>query len=347
METLWFALLSLMLTGYVVLDGFDLGAGVLHLLVAKTDMERRQVFASIGPLWDGNEVWLIAGGGTMFFAFPRVYAASFSGFYLALMMVLWLLILRGVSIELRHQLEHPLWKSFWDASFALGSSLLAFLLGVAFGNVLRGVPLDEHGTFKGTLFTNFLLGPHPGAVDWFTALTGAFSVSILAMHGALFLRWKTEGALATRSLRAARLLGIVSAILFALVTLAVFHARPDFFSTWTARPVAWLFSLMVGAGVVSLVRALRGPSERAAFLSSCAIFVGLLGATAAVVFPVLLPSTLSSGYTLTAFNSANDAHTLTIGLIGWVPAFALALGYFTYLFRSFQGKVSVHSMHEG
>src|SRR5712675_3006254 len=141
METLWFCLVAFLIAGYVVLDGFDLGAGAIHLLVAETDAERSAVLSSIGPVWDGNEVWLVAGGGTLYFAFPALYSAAFSGFYLALMMVLWLLILRGISIELRSHIESPIWKPFWDLIFGGSSALLALLYGAALGNVVRGVPL--------------------------------------------------------------------------------------------------------------------------------------------------------------------------------------------------------------
>ncbi len=143
MGNIWFCLVALMLTVYVVLDGFDLGAGAVHLFVAKTDAERRQVIRSIGPVWDGNEVWLIAAGGTLYFAFPLLYASSFSGFYLPLMMVLWLFVLRGVSVEFRSHVEGPIWTGFWDAVFCLASLLLAVFFGAALGNVVRGVPLDS------------------------------------------------------------------------------------------------------------------------------------------------------------------------------------------------------------
>src|SRR5277367_5493653 len=135
METLWFCLVALMLAGYVVLDGFDLGAGIVHLIVARSDSERRQVIGSIGPVWDGNEVWLLAAGGTLYFAFPELYASSFSGFYLPLMMVLWLLMMRAIGIEFRAHIEEQVWKSFWDVTFALGSTLLAVFFGAALGNV--------------------------------------------------------------------------------------------------------------------------------------------------------------------------------------------------------------------
>ncbi|MGZ5971498.1 MAG: cytochrome d ubiquinol oxidase subunit II, partial [Polyangiales bacterium] len=193
MATLWFFLLAFMLTTYVILDGFDLGAGVLHLFVAKRDEERRTVLASIGPVWDGNEVWLLASGGLLVFAFPRVYASAFSGFYMALMMLLWVVIVRGVAIELRSQIDNPLWRAFWDTSFAFSSFVIALVLGVALGNVMRGVPVDATGYFSAPLFTNFGLGPHPGALDWYTVLIGLFAVAALVAHASAYLLWKTEG----------------------------------------------------------------------------------------------------------------------------------------------------------
>src|SRR6516225_10177755 len=194
METVWFAAVSGMLAVYVVLDGFDFGAGILHRSVAHTDVERRTVLAAIGPVWDGNEVWLIAAGGVLFMAFPKVYSAGFSGFYMALMIVLWLLILRGVAIESRSQQENPLWREFWDTVFSLASGLLAVVLGAALGNVVRGVPVDEKGLAGMPLFTNFLPGRDAGILDWYTVLVGLFTLATLAGHGALYLVWRTAGA---------------------------------------------------------------------------------------------------------------------------------------------------------
>src|SRR3974390_3577770 len=170
METVWFCLVAVMVAMYVLLDGFDLGAGAVHFLVAKTNEERRQVIASIGPIWDGNEVWLIAAGGGLFFAFPLLYASAFSGFYLPLMMVLWLLILRGTSVEFRNHIQSPVWIPFWDFFFSVASLLLAVFFGAALGNVVRGVPLDESGYFFEPLWTNFGLSEHTGILDWYTVL---------------------------------------------------------------------------------------------------------------------------------------------------------------------------------
>src|ERR1044072_6828603 len=183
METLWFILVALMLTAYVVLDGFDLGAGIINLYVARNHEERSLVLRGIGPVWDGNEVWLLAAGGALFFAFPLLYASSFSGFYLPLMIVLWLLMLRGVGVELRSHVNDPLWWSFFDFVFSFASLLLAIFFGAAIGNVVRVVPLDAKGYFFEPLWTNFRAGSNPGILDWYTVLTGVLALVTLALHG--------------------------------------------------------------------------------------------------------------------------------------------------------------------
>ena len=203
METLWFVLVAFMLTMYVLLDGFDLGAGAIHPFVAKDDRERRLVLRSIGPVWDGNEVWIIAAGGTLFFSFPLLYAASFSGFYLPLIIVLWLLMIRGLSIELRSHIESPVWASLWDGMFFIGSSLLAVFYGVALGNVVRGVPLGVNGYFFQPLWTNLSpTNPNPGILDWYTILTGLLALVTLVVHGASWVAVKTEGELNAHARRA-------------------------------------------------------------------------------------------------------------------------------------------------
>src|SRR5579872_3502315 len=192
MTILWFTLVALMIAAYVIFDGFDIGCGILHLLIAKTNEERRMVLQSIGPVWDGNEVWLLAGGGTLFFAFPAVYAASFSGFYLPLHMVLWLLISRAVGIEFRHHLHNQVWRDFFDGLFSVASMLLAIFFGAALGNVIRGVPLNAEGTFFEPLWTNWLVGPTPGILDWYTVLAGLVAFVALTIHGANYMVLKTE-----------------------------------------------------------------------------------------------------------------------------------------------------------
>src|ERR1700741_627299 len=199
MPTIWFMIVSVMIAAYVVLDGFDLGAGIIYLAAARTTEERRKILRSIGPVWDGNEVWLLAAGGTLYFAYPQLYASAFSGFYLPLMMVLWLLMLRGIGIELRAHMDNPVWRGFFDVIFSLSSGLLAIFFGAALGNVIRGVPLNAEGYFFEPLWTNFRLGPSPGILDWYTVMAGVVALVTLTAHGALYVALKTDGDLGQRA----------------------------------------------------------------------------------------------------------------------------------------------------
>ena len=337
---LWFALIAIMFAVYVALDGFDFGAGILHLFVAKTDEERRSVLAAIGPVWDGNEVWLIAGGGTLVFAFPRVYAAGFSGFYLPLMMALWLLILRGISIEFRSHEAHPLWRSFWDGVFFLSSSLMAVILGAALGNVIRGVPINSSGYFSGPLFTNFVPGRNPGVLDWYTVTVGLFALFALALHGAFYLNLKTEGAVQERSRAIAKKLCSAVLLLGILVTIATNYVQPALYTHLIDRPWTWILALIIVAGMFMMPAGCRKKNDMLSFLGSTALLIGMLAATAAGEFPVLLTSTISPEYNLTVTNASTGAHGLTVGLIWWIPAAIIAGFYFFYLFRLYRGKVS-------
>ena len=213
MGFIWFWLVAVMIVAYVVLDGFDLGVGVLHLFMVRTEAERRATLGSIGPVWDGNEVWLLAGGGTLYFAFPLLYASAFSGFYLPLMIVLWLLILRGVSLELRNHIEVGVWRALLDGLFGLASALLTIFFGAALGNVLRGVPLQPDGYFFLPLWTNWQPGAHPGILDWYTVIGGLLALVALTLHGALWLIIKTSGDVAGRARRIVSPLWIVLLVL--------------------------------------------------------------------------------------------------------------------------------------
>lgn len=346
MAATWYLLLAFMLTTYAVLDGFDFGAGIVHLLVAKTDRERREVIAAIGPVWDGNEVWLIAGGGVLVFSFPRAYAAAFSGLYLPLMMVLWLLILRGISIEFRSKVEHPLWRAGFDGIFAFASAVMALVLGVALGNLVRGVPLDETGWFQEDLFTNFHpTSDHLGAIDLYTALVGAFAVAALAAHGATYLVWKTTGEVHARSVRVARRLWPLVMGLGAALTAATAATQPEHFATFAHRPWLWpLPAAAIAAGILC-PRAIAAGKEARAFALSAGFVAGLMAATAGTLFPILLRSTIDARWSLDAWNASAPRATLGIGLAIWLPALALASGYFVYLYRSFRGKVTVDDGH--
>ena len=343
MEAVWFAIVAGMLAVYTVLDGFDFGAGILHRFVARTDEERRTVLAAIGPVWDGNEVWLIAASGVLFLAFPRVYAAAFSGFYMALMIVLWLLILRGVAIESRSRQENPLWREFWDTTFSLASVLLAVVLGTALGNVVRGVPLDGTGLFFIPLFTDFQPGEQPGVFDWYTALVGVFTLCALAGHGALYLVWKTTGPVQARSRVWAGRAWLVVLPLWLAVTLATAGLRPETFTNLLARPWSLAFVVLMLGGVAGVFHFLRRGRELAAFLSSSSFLFGLLAATMAGVYPVWLRSTIDPAHSLTAANSAAESYGLQVALVWWTVGIALAGAYFVILFRSNRGKVDVHA----
>jgi cytochrome d ubiquinol oxidase subunit II len=340
MATAWFILLGFMLIVYVVLDGFDLGAGILHLFVARDDVERRTVIGSIGPVWDGNEVWLIAAGGLLVFAFPPVYAVAFSGFYLPLILVLWLLVLRGLSIELRSHQGNPLWRQFFDVVFAVSSLLLALVFGVALGNVVRGVPIDASGYFGAPLFTDFDLDGELGAIDWFTASVGLFAVAALTAHGAMYLRWKTTDAVHARATRIARWAWIAVAALAILATIETAFVQPFLLEHLASRPALWLLPLAVIAALAVVFVALARDWELGGFVASSVALASLLGLTAGALYPLILPSTIDAQYSLDVVKGANDAHGLAIGLVWWIPAILLALGYFTYLFRSFRGKAT-------
>ena len=226
METVWFMIVAVMVAAYVVLDGFDLGAGAIYLGVARTSDDRRRVLATIGPVWDGNEVWLLAAGGTLYFAFPLLYASSFSGFYLPLMIVLWLLMLRGIGIELRAHMENPVWVGFFDLIFCFSSALLAIFFGAALGNVVRGVPLGADGYFFEPLWTNFRVGANTGILDWYTVLTGVIALITLTSHGALYLAVKTENELNQRVRRVALTAWPLQLILTIAGLIATFYVRP-------------------------------------------------------------------------------------------------------------------------
>ncbi len=345
MATAWFILLGFMLTVYVVLDGFDIGAGILHFFVARDDSDRRTVLASIGPVWDGNEVWLIASGGLLVFAFPQVYAVAFSGFYLPLMLVLWLLVLRGIGIELRSHHANAMWRQFFDVVFALGSTILALVLGVALGNVIRGVPIDHSGYFAAPLFTNFGHGGELGAIDWYTLTVGLFALATLTAHGAMYLRWKTTGAVHARATRIAIPAWFVVAVLAITVTIMTGFVRGELLEHLASRPVLWILPVAIVAGFVAVFVSFARNWELRGFLASSLIIAALLALTAGALYPLILPSTVDARYSLDVAGSANTDRGLAIGLAWWIPAVVLAIGYFVFLFRSFRGKVSADAYH--
>jgi cytochrome d ubiquinol oxidase subunit II len=346
MGTVWFCLVAFMIAMYVLLDGFDLGAGAIHLWVAKTDEERRQVLASIGPVWDGNEVWLIAAGGTLYFAFPALYASGFSGFYLPLMIVLWLLILRGASIEFRNHIKSAVWDPLWDFLFCASSLLLAVFFGAALGNVVRGVPLDASGYFFEPLWTNFRLGDETGILDWYTILVGVLALLALVMHGGIWVRLKTSGAVGERACRLASKTWWGVAVVTALVTAMTFQIQPQVKENFLTWPWGFVFPVVAVAGLAGVRWFMAHRNERGSFLASCGYLAGMLNSVVFGVYPMVLPAR-NPVYSLTVETAKAGAYGLKIGLVWWVLGMILAAGYFTYVYRSFAGKVVVDKDSHG
>ena len=341
MGFIWFWIVAVMLVAYVVLDGFDLGVGILHPFLASNEQERQLMLRSIGPVWDGNEVWLIAGGGTLYFAFPLLYASAFSGFYLALMIVLWLLIMRGASIELRMQIDIGVWKAFFDGLFFFSSSVLAIFYGAALANVIRGVPLREDGYFFLPLWTNWRVGPQPGILDWYTVIGGVVALVALAEHGALYLAVKTEADLQGRARTFAKHLWAVLFVVTVVSVPASIIARPDTLTNYKAYPVAFAVPVAVLLALLGMVLFSRKGDDRKAFVCSCVYLTVMLVGAALALYPRLLPSTNGSQYDITVAKALSGPHTLHVGLTWWAFGICLAVLYFVIVYRMFRGKVSL------
>ncbi len=345
METFWFIVVAVMLTAYVVLDGFDLGTGVIYLAVAKNGVERRLLLRAIGPVWDGNEVWLLSAGGTLYFAFPPLYASSFSGFYLPLMMVLWLLMLRAIGIEFRTHIEHPVWQGFYDVVFSVSSGLLAIFLGAALGNVIRGVPLNADGYFFEPLWTNFRAGTYPGILDWYTVFTGVIALVTLTVHGALYVIVKTDNDLAYRSRQLVVRLIPIQALLTLLSLVATGYVRPSFMDNYVHHKIGYLIPVVVAGSLILMYWGTKQKRDKLAFGSSCAYLAAMLVGAAFALYPLVLPASTDPKYSLSIFNSAAAAHGLSVGLIWWCIGMVLTLGYFFFIYRMFRGKVRLE--HDG
>ena len=347
MAELWFGIVATMLTLYVVLDGFDLGAGALQLLVAKTDAERRQVLAAIGPYWDGNEVWLLASAGALFVAFPQVLAAGLSGFYFAIFLVLWCLILRGVAIEFRSHVADPMWRGFWDATWCLASALLVVFFGAALGNLIRGLPIRPDGWFDLTLFTDWSARPPVGILDWYTVLVGIFALLALSLHGACWLAWRTAGPVQARSRALGRGLAVAVAVAWPLITWATVEVYPDMLAAFVRRPFAWLAALGALLGIAACFAGLRRGRDLRAFLGTSGLVGGLLVATAATTFPVMLRAVPDATRSITATSAGGDAAGLRTALGWWVIGFPIAIGYLVLLLRLHRGKAMAPKDGEG
>jgi len=350
MEIFWFIILTFMLGIYIVLDGYDFGAGIVHLFFAKTEQEKKAVTNSIGPFWDANEVWLIASGGVLFFAFPTLYASSFSGFYLPLMLVLWLLIFRAISLELRGQVHHRLWEALWDRAFGLASLLLALFFGAALGNVVRGVNLGmvENGVSTQEPHYFFLalwnptfdpLAQHQGIIDWFTIILGLVAVVTLTIHGAGWVILKTSSTLNARLKNIIFKLNFVLLILVILSAYVWHYVKHISLTNLQNHYWLWIFPLLWAVGLLGQFWIKTFKKDGTGFLFSSLFILGSFATTVASMFPTLLPSTNSVNPSLTIQNAAAHEYGLSVGLGWFIFAAILVVIYFIIQFRVFKGKL--------
>ncbi len=329
LQVAWFVLFFVLITGYAILDGFDLGVGMISLL-ARDDRERRVHMNAIGPVWDGNEVWLLTAGGALFAAFPSVYATVFSGFYLALMLLLAALIARAVALEFRSKVEAAGWRRAWDWAFGLGSLVAALLFGVAVGNILRGVPLTAEGEFAGTFLG--LLHPYPLAI-------GLLTLAMFAAHGSLYMGVKTEGEDRSRHLRRAGAVWVAWVLLYLVATVATFFVSPFLFEGTLQRVVFWPAFLLIMVGLVTIPLSLKGGHALRAFLGSSAAIAGSIGVAATSLYPRLVPALGDLNLSLTAANASSSERTLLVMLVIALIGMPLVLTYTAFVYIRFKGAV--------
>lgn len=331
LNVLWYVLLGILMTGYAILDGFDLGVGVLHL-GARTDKERRIFLNSIGPLWDGNEVWLVTFGGALFAAFPEVYRTAFPAFYLAFILLLFALIFRAVSIEFRSKFDNRLWRQAWDIAFSVSSTLTLLLFGVAVGNAMLGIPIDANREFTGTFIG--LLRPFPIAV-------GLMSVAIFTMHGAFYLYLKTEGELQERIKGWMWKTFYFFLTMYIITTIWAVLGVPLATAHFMERPLLWLAPIISVAAIANIVFAMKQGKPAYAFISSIAVIVTFNMLFGAALFPDMLVSSTDPANTLNIYNAASSQKTLFIMTIIAVLGLPFVLAYTSVVYWTFRGKVEM------
>ena len=339
-----------MLAVYLILDGYDFGAGIIHLFFGKTEKDKKAITNAIGPFWDANEVWLIAAAGVLFFAFPTLYASSFSGFYLPLIMILWLLIFRAIGLELRGQVKNKLWETIWDKAFGIASLFLALFFGIALGNVVRGVNLGmvENGisTHEAHYFFLPLWNPtfspqaeQLGIIDWFTILLGLVAVVALTIHGANWIIYKTNSELNEKLKKTIFLLNFVL-FLLVVTSLLIWHIiEPKPFHNFIERQWLWIFPFITFVGLFGLFKVKSFKKDGMGFLFSSLFLVGGFASTAASIFPQLLPSTNGVNPSLTVYNVAAHEYGLSIGMSWFFVALVLVIIYLIVQYRVFRGKM--------
>jgi len=331
LNTVWFILVGVLFTGYALLDGFDLGVGALHLLT-KSDTDRRLMINSIGPVWDGNEVWLVTGGGALFASFPEVYATSFSGFYMAMILLLFGLIFRAVAIDFRSKLSSKAWRQFWDISFSVSSIVSALLIGVALGNIAYGIPLDAGKEFVGTFF---------GLLHPYALMVGITTVSLFMMHGAIYAVMKTEGDLQDKLRGWVNPTIIFFIICYIIMTLATLLYLPHMSENLKASPVLFIVPILNALAIANIPREMHKGREGRAFLSSCASMMALMALFGVGMFPNLILSNPDPVNSLHIYNAASSQKTLKIMLIIATIGMPLVIAYTVSIYYVFRGKVKL------
>lgn len=330
LNIIWFVLWGVLWAVYFMLDGFDLGAGTLMPFLAKNDKEKRVIYNAMGPLWDGNEVWLITAGGATFAAFPTTYAVMFNGLYSALLLLLFALIVRGVSFEFRGKVESEGWKKIWDFCLFIGSFLPALLLGVAFANIFRGLPIDENGIFHGGLFT--LLNPYG-------LLGGILFVLMFLVHGAIWIAIKSEGDLRNRALSVANKIWYLE-LIFAVIFLVVSAFATDLWENYGKYPLLWIIPLLAVAGLILIKIFLLKEKDWKAWFSSSLFIVMATFWGVAGLFPRMIPSTINPEYSLTIYNSSSSPLTLKVMFVVALIFVPIVIGYQIWVYNLFKGKVT-------
>jgi cytochrome d ubiquinol oxidase subunit II len=334
LNTIWFVLVGILFTGYAILDGFDLGVGAMHLF-AKTDKERRLFLNAIGPVWDGNEVWLVTGGGALFAAFPRAYATVFSGFYMAFMIFLFGLIFRAVAIEFRSKQPMRWWRQTWDISFSISSILSSFVAGVALGNIIRGILVDAQGEFAGSCWGLF----HPYAI-----LVGITTVALFMMHGAIYVVMKTEGELHDKVRNWVNNTIIFFIICYVTTTMVTLIFVPHMVHYFRQEPVLFIIPFLNMLAIANIPREIIRGRDFYAFLSSCAAMIALMTIFGIGIFPNIVYSNPLPEHSLTIYNAASSAKTLRIMLIIAVIGVPLVIAYTVSIYWIFRGKVKLDAM---
>lgn len=334
LNTIWFFLIGILLIGYSILDGFDLGVGALHLLV-KDDTERRIMLNSIGPVWDGNEVWLVTGGGALFAAFPHVYATVFSGFYSAIMLLLFMLIFRAVAIEFRSKRPMRWWRQMWDVAFSIASILIAFLAGVAVGNLITGIPLNSNKEFIGSFWS--LVNPY-------TVLVGVTTVALFMMHGAIYGVMKTENALHDKLRGWVNNTIIFFIICYITTTMSTLIYYPHMIQHFKEFPILFVLAILNMLAIANIPREILKGKDFFAFLSSCASIAALLALFAFGVFPNFVIASNNPEFSLNIYNAASSQKTLNIMLIIALIGIPFVLAYTISIYWIFRGKVKLNNM---